>query len=217
MVGTNPIDRVWSIRDAVLKWLYLKAMVEGNRHPVLKVTDIAKTVDWQGDPLTEKEIAAASDWLKEEGYLSGGGTMGHGVVRPSITPRGEGFADVGKSVRGGNTPADPQGATTIDISNSTNVAVASPGAHQSYAVSEQAQRAIAVADVLEKASEGPPATLAEAHGIASEIKQEAAQPQPNAGRLRQLIMSAVTAGSVTLGQAASTDLVHLASQALQTL
>jgi hypothetical protein len=32
-------DRVWSIRDAILKWLYLKAIVDGSRHrPISRVT-----------------------------------------------------------------------------------------------------------------------------------------------------------------------------------
>jgi DNA invertase Pin-like site-specific DNA recombinase len=214
---SSPIDRVWSIRDAVLKWLYLKAMVDGNRHPVLQAVDIAKTVGWQGDPLSEQEVAEASDWLLDERYLSGSSTMGHGVPRPSITPRGEALADAAKSVRGGNKPADPQGTTTIHISNSTNVAIASPGANQTYTVTEQAKRAVAVADALEKASDGSPEEVAVAHRIASEIKAEAAQPQPNPSRLKQFVLSAVTAGTVALGQAAATDLVHLASQALQTL
>jgi len=61
----NTIDRVWSVRDAVLKWLYLAAMVDGRRHPVLNAEEITKTVEWQGDPLTQPEVAAASNWLKE--------------------------------------------------------------------------------------------------------------------------------------------------------
>lgn len=213
----NAIDRVWSTRDAVLKWLYLKAMVDDNQHPVLSVDDISKTVDWQADPLTEPEVAAASDWLKEEGYLSGGGSFGHGIVRPSITPRGEALADIGRSVRGSNTPADPQGATTIHISNSTNVAVASPGTIQTYSVNEHVKRALAVADALDQAAEGSAESVAEAHRISAEIKQEATQPQPHGGRLKQLLMSAIAAGAVTLSQTAATDLVHLTSQALQTL
>lgn len=217
MMTANAIDRVWSIRDAVLKWLYLKAMVDGSRHPVLSADDIAKTVDWQADPLTEPEVAAASDWLKEEGYLSGGGTFGHGVIRPSITPRGEALADAGKSVRDGNTPADPQGTTTINISNTNNVAVSSPGTTQTYSVSEQKERALLVADALELAADGPSESVAEAHRIAAEIKQEVTQPEPSIGRLRKLLMSALTAGSVALGQTAATDLVHLTSQALQIL
>lgn len=212
----SAIDRVWSTRDAVLKWLYLKAMVEGNRHPTLIADDIAKIVEWQANPLTEPEVAAASDWLKEEGYLSGGGTFGHGVVRPSITPRGEALADAGKSVRGGNTPADPQGITIINISNSTNVAVGSPGATQTYTLTQQREKSVAVADALE-ASSGASPEVAEAHRIASAIKAEAALEQPNSSRLKQLVMSAITAGSAALGQAAATDLVHLGSQALQIL
>ena len=216
MTTASSIDRVWSIRDAVLKWLYLKAMVDGSRHPVLDSADIATTVDWQGDPLTEPEVAETSDWLKDAGYITGTGSSGHGVVRPSITPRGEAMADNGKSVRGGNKPADPQGATTIHISNSNNVAIASPGTRQTYSATEQVRRALAVADALELAADGPLESVAEARRIASEIKDEAAQTEPDSGRLKQLLMSAVAAGSVALGQAAGTDLVHLASHALQT-
>ena len=213
---TNAVDRVWSTRDAVLKWLYLKAMVDSNRHPVLKAEDIAKSVEWQADPLTEPEVAAASDWLKEEGYLSGSSSFGHGVVRPSITPRGEALADTDRSVRGGSTPADPQGTTIINISNSTNVAVGSAGAKQTYTLNQQRERSIAVADALE-ASSGASPEAAEAHSIASKIKAEAALEQPNPSRLKQLVMSAITAGAAALGQAAATDLVHLGSQALQVL
>jgi DNA invertase Pin-like site-specific DNA recombinase len=213
----NTIDRVWSIRDAVLKWLYLASMVDGKRHPVLNAEEISKTVEWQGDPLTQSEVAAASDWLKDEGYLSGGGAWGHGVVRPSITPRGEALADAGRSVRGGNTPADPQGSTTIHISNSTNVAVGSPGTTQTYSVNEQVKRALAVADVLDLADDGPPDSVAQAQQVSAEIKHEAAQSKPDPGRLKQLLLSALAAGSVTLGQTAAADLVHLTSQALQIL
>jgi len=193
------IDRVWSIRDAVLKWLYLKAMVDGNRHPVLQADDIAKTVEWQGDPLTPLEVVEASEWLRDQEYASGTGTWGHGVVRPSITPKGEALADAGKSVRGGNTPADPQGVTTIHIGNSTDVAIESPGATEITTVTEQIKRAVAFAKAVEKVADGSSEALEHAQQIALEIKAEAAQPQPNQSRLKQLLAS----------------LVHLSSQALQ--
>ncbi|WP_337788057.1 recombinase family protein [Mycolicibacterium fluoranthenivorans] len=51
--------------------------------------------------------------------------------------------------------------------------------------------------------------------LVSGIKAEAALEQP-LSRLKQLVMSAITAGSAALGQAAATDLVHLGSPALQT-
>jgi DNA invertase Pin-like site-specific DNA recombinase len=214
-VADNPIDRVWSIRDAVLKWLYLKTMVDGNRAPVLKADGIATTVDWQGDPLTQPDVEQASDWLLEEGYLSGQSSWGHGVGRPSITARGEALADTAKSVRGGNQPADPQGFTTIHISNSTNVAIDSPGTTQTYTLTEQIERAVAVAEALESSSETSPEKI-QAHRIASEIRAEVAQAQPDSSRLKQLVMSAVTAGTAALGTEAATNLIHLVSQALQT-
>jgi len=160
------IDRVWSIRDAILAWLYLKAMVDGNRYPVLKPEDIAATVNWQGEPLTEPEVAAASDWLYEEGYLTGTRASGHGAVRPSITARGEMVADRKISVRpGGDAPADPQGVTTIHISNSTNVAIGSPGATQTYPVFEQIEKSLAVADLLASASEGETGDIEDAPDV----------------------------------------------------
>jgi len=83
-------------------------------------------------------------------------------------------------------------------------------------VAEQIKRALAVADALEAAADGPPEAVEHAHQIAVEIKREAAEPQPNPSRLKQLLLYAITAGVGALGQTAATDLVHLASQALQT-
>ncbi|HPY23432.1 MAG TPA: hypothetical protein PLK19_03820 [Mycobacterium sp.] len=210
------VDRVWSIRDAVLKWLYIKAMVNGHRHPVLDAADIAKTVDWQGDPLTEPEVATASDWLKEEGYITGPGSWGHGVIRPSITPRGEAMADNGKSVRGGSEPAQPQGS--VYISGSTNVAVHSPGAQQSYQALVQLEKANEVASALEVAARAPgvpPEVITAAERTAAEIRVETSRPEPDPGKLKQLLFSVMTALAGAFGQSAGTDLAHIASQALQ--
>jgi hypothetical protein len=220
MLMTDPrvaIDRVWSIRDAILAWLYLKAMVDGNRHPVLKAEDIAATVNWQGEPLTEPEVAAASDWLYDEGYLTGTRAMGHGVVRPTITARGEMMADRKISVRpGGDAPADPQGVTTIHISNSTNVAIGSPGATQTFTVSEQIERSVAVADLLAQASEGEAGDVERAQQIAADIKAEVAAPTPDIGKVKKLVLSALGIGMTTLAHDGAAELVHLGSQALQT-
>jgi hypothetical protein len=211
------VDRVWSIRDAVLKWLYLKAMA-GSRHPVLQADDIANAVEWQGEPLTQRQVAEASEWLRDAEFISGTGAWGHGIVRPSITPKGEALADAGKSVRGGNSPADPQGATTIHISNSTNIAIDSPGAQQSYSVSVQLEKVNAVAAALEDAARAPdarPEAAAEAERTAAEIRAETSRPKPDVGKLKRLLFSAMTGVAATFGQAAGTDLAHLASEALQ--
>jgi formiminotetrahydrofolate cyclodeaminase len=66
------------------------------------------------------------------------------------------------------------------------VALSSPGAKQTYSVSEQKERALMVANALEQAADGPSESVAEAHRIASEIKQEVTQPEPSTGRLKKL-------------------------------
>lgn len=213
------VDRVWTIRDAVLKWLYLKSMVDGHRHPVLQANDIAKSVEWRAEPLTQQEVAAASDWLKEQGYISGPGAWGGGVVRPSITPKGEALADAGRSVRGGDSRAEPQEAAAIRISNSANIAIHSPAAQQSYSASMQLEKVATVAAALERAARVPkvsPETAGEAERTAAEIRAEVSRLEPDHGKLKQLLFSSMTRIAAGFGQATGTDLAHLASEALQT-
>lgn len=143
--------------------------------------------------------------------------MGHGVVRPSITARGESMADRKISVRpGGDAPADPQGVTTIHISNSTNVAIGSPGATQTSIVSEQTEKSLAVANLLAQASEGEASDVEDAHQVAADIKTEVASPKPDTGKLKKLLLSAMGVGVKTLAHDGAAELVHLGSQALQT-
>jgi hypothetical protein len=211
------VDRVWSVRDAVLKWLYLKAMVETDRHPRLHADDIAKTVDWHDSPLGTSEVEQASSWLLGQGFLNGSESWGHGVGRPTITAKGEALVDAGRSVRGGEEQAQPQ---DVYISHSTNVAVGSPGAQQSNLVSVQLEKANVVAAALEDAARAPdvsPEVAAEAERAAAEIRSEASRQEPDVGRLKALLFSAMTGIAATFGQTTGTDLAHLASQALQTL
>lgn len=56
------------------------------------------------------------------------------------------MADAARSVRGGSAPADPLGMTTIHIGISTNVAIDSPSTTQTYTMTTQVERAVAVAD-----------------------------------------------------------------------
>jgi hypothetical protein len=59
--------------------------------------------------------------------------------------------------------------------------------------------------------------IARAQQVAADMKAEAAKPQPEVGKVKQLVLSAMGARMNTLGQAAVTELVHLASQPLQVL
>lgn len=90
-----------------------------------------------------------------------------------------------------------------------------PGGTQTHTVAEQLRMAIAVADVPRTAADGSPEAVRYAQHIAAEIKTEAAQPQPNPRRLERLLLSGIMAGAGALEQAAATDLIRLASHALQ--
>ncbi|MDP7707563.1 MULTISPECIES: hypothetical protein [Mycobacterium] len=196
-----------------------EVMVDGNRHPVLQANDIAKTVDWQGDPLTQRQVAEASEWLRDQEYISGTRAWGHGVVRPSITPKGEALTDMGKSVRGGNSPTDPKGTTTIRIRNSANIAIHSPAAQQSYSVSSQVlEKVNTVANALDDAAQAlnaSPKAATEAQHTATEIRAETSRPKPDLDKLKRLLFFAMTGIAAALGPTAGTDLAHLASKALQ--
>ncbi|MEV6340282.1 caspase family protein [Nocardia vinacea] len=104
----SAVDRTWSVRDAVLQWLYLETM-QGTRMPTLNASDVGMSVGWAGAPFTDAEVNDASLWLRERGLLDGQGVWGGGIVRPRITPAGEQIADPGKSVRGGDGPTQPPG------------------------------------------------------------------------------------------------------------
>lgn len=75
------------------------------------------------------------------------------------------------------------------------------------------------AAALENAARSPggsPEAAAEAEHTATEIRAETSHPEPNVGKIKQLLFSAMTGIAAAFGQAAGTDLAHLASEALQT-
>lgn len=81
-------DRVWSARDAILLWLYEMKM-QGDGSPVLDVDDVQAAANWAAEPITADEVADATSYLKDRGYIKGSGAFGGGVPRPMITSDGE--------------------------------------------------------------------------------------------------------------------------------
>jgi hypothetical protein len=114
---TDPGDRFWNVRDAVLKWFHLKAMLDRDRHPFVDAAAIAAAVGCQGGPMTSDEVDAAHRWLLEHGYLCCPGWR-HGTRRPSLTAKGEAVAASNKTVRGGDRDA--------------YIAIADPGAIRTH-------------------------------------------------------------------------------------
>jgi hypothetical protein len=103
-MGTSS-DRGWIIRDAVLRWIYLKAMLDRDRHPILIADEITKVVGCQGEPMTAEEVDSASDWLLAHQHIRCT-DWSNGARRASMTAKGETFAASNISVRGGNKAAN---------------------------------------------------------------------------------------------------------------
>lgn len=212
------ITRQWAVRDAVLMWLYIKS-AEGNRHPVLMPDSIAQTTNWSAAPLTRDEVDSASVWLRDQGLLNGDATWGGGVPRPSITAKGESFADKGRSVR--SLFDEPAATPSMNFFNSgtANFAVNSPGAQQSNTVTmNDIEKVRAVAETLEKAAveEGVSAeAAAEAREIAAELRSQVEQDNPDQFSIKRSLMRAGGALVTSFGTAAGAQLGPMALEAVQ--
>jgi hypothetical protein len=114
---TPEIDRMWAVRDAVLRWLYVLA-AQGNRHPTLDLEHIREVAGWSADPLQPDEIDTATRYLKDEGLIDGEDSWGGRISRLVITSRGERKAAEGTSVRPGPPrPANPTGHVFNTVHN----------------------------------------------------------------------------------------------------
>lgn len=208
----DPIERGWAVRDAVLKWLYIKKF-NGVKAPPLSAADIATTAGWVGSPLTQPEVADASNDLKARGLVTGSGAMGAGVIRPMITPDGEDLVVKEQSVKPTvqPVPANPTGAITI-TAHGSNVSVNSQHVEQSIKTGADFPQVMAVAEALEKAAaDEEPAAADEARRVASEIRAELEQPQPEESKLKGIITG------VTKLAVASGPILELAIAALGAL
>lgn len=126
----NKAERLWNLRDGVLAWLY-ELRLEGATIAEAKPAAFMEATSWSGSEVTREEVNAALEWLIEEGYVDGTGTMQRIVLRPKLTPYGEKYAASGKSVRDLPGVAEVQ-SPYLHIEGSSGVAVAfnSPGATQ---------------------------------------------------------------------------------------
>lgn len=111
----------------------------------------------------------------------------------------------------------PRGTPQFRIDSDSTIADALTGAAQMLLLAEQLRRAVAVAEVLETAAGDPQEAVRYAHHVAMAIKAEAARSRPSSRQLKRLLLCGIMAGVGALEQAATPDLVHLASLALHTI
>jgi hypothetical protein len=200
----NKAERLWNLRDGVLAWLYeLRitgiAIAEALPEPFMTATS------WSDAEVTREELNDAVEWLMDEGYVDGTGTMQRVVVRPRLTPYGEKYAASGKSVRDLPGVAEVQ-SPYLQIEGSSGVAVAfhSPGSTQNVNFQQRIEQARNLADAIERAL--PAVTDDEVHANAEElvaaIRAESSSETPAPGRLKVLPTAAMT----SIATAAGTDL-----------
>lgn len=200
----NKAERLWNLRDGVLAWLY-ELRINGTSITEAKPAECMEATSWSDTQVTRDELNDAVDWLMDEGYVDGIGTMQRVVVRPHLTPYGEKYAASGKSVRDLPGVADVK-SPYLHIEGSSGVAIAfhSPGAMQTVNGQQKIDQAHALAKAIERAlsAVADDQTRAAGEELAADIRAESSSREANPSRLKALATTAMT----SIATAAGTDL-----------
>ncbi|WP_342661729.1 hypothetical protein Rruber_05556 (plasmid) [Rhodococcus ruber] len=217
---SEAVERQWNVRDAVLKWLYVRT-AEGAHAPVPKVDNIMEVVDWEGDPITDEEVAKATNHLKERGFIKGPSAMGAGVIRPIITAEGELHADRNVSVRDkfeARVPANTTNNIVVHGNASGNFSAGGTNVTQSFDATVAVEKVNAVADMLAKAvaDRGVDDEQArEASEIVEALQAEARQS--NWIRVREFLGKAFGAAGLAAATTGGEAFPQLVMDAMQSL
>jgi len=207
----NKAERLWNLRDGVLAWLY-ELRVEQITISEADPAAFMAATSWSDTVVTAAELNSAIDWLKDEGYVEGVGTMQGVVLRPCLSAYGERYAASGKSVRDLPGVVEVQ-SPYLHIEGSRGVAVAF-GSHnvtQTVNVHERLEQAQVLAQAIEQALPvvSDEQLRATAEKLAAEIRAESDSETPKPGRMKALAVTAMT----SIATAAGTDLGTAIAQA----
>lgn len=211
-----------ALRESLLRWLY-DQNAHGTEWAYIDQFMQSTYGFYYGEPFPERDVAQATNWLKENGYLRGQGSSWGGVARPGITAKGETVVESGVSVNDSAALASvpPPAAMTItnNISGGTNnIANASPHAQQSMSITTDArQQMVQVADALDGLLDrlGLDAeNFRVAQEASRDLRDESAAPAPDHGRLRALLEKVKEVAVSGTGTALGSAIVALAEQAI---
>ncbi len=207
----NKAERLWNLRDGVLAWLYELRVEQVTINEADPAAFMAAT-SWSDMVVTAAELNDAIEWLKDEGYVEGIGTMQGVVVRPRLSAYGERYAASGKSVRDLPGVVEVQ-SPYLRIEGSSGVAVAfgSDNVTQTVNVHERLQQAQVLAQAIEQALPvvSDEQLRAAAEKLAAAIRAESNSETPQPGRLKTLAMTAMS----SIATAAGTDFGTAIAQA----
>jgi hypothetical protein len=212
----NKAERLWSLRDGALAWLY-GLRVDGATIAKVDPAVFMAATSWSEAEVTHAELNDAIKWLKDEGYVDGTGTWQGPVLRPTLSTHGEKYAASGKSVRDLPGVMEVQ-SPYLHIEGSRGVAVAfhSPGAIQNVNVQQKIEQAHALADAIERAlpAIADEQVCADAQELVLEIRTESGSETPTPGRLNRLATTAITAIASGVGTEMGKAIIEAALQLL---
>lgn len=214
-------DRMWSIRDAILLWLYeMKAALHSPAS--LTATAVQEGAGWAAEPLTQDEVDRDAKYLAAAGYIRGDWEIGgRGMSVPAITHNGETLVARGISVRPGlERPAEPTGVThTYNITNHApaQMAINSSDFAQNMTLEAKQERVNQVADALDRYADEGLDRAQEARSLAEQIREAGGDVEANVGPLRALLASAVSVIAVSAGTEVGQQVMALATGVLPML
>jgi hypothetical protein len=212
-------------RDAVLHWLYNEDL-GGTRSPNISAFPKSPFGDYLGQPFTAKEIADASDWLKAEGYINGSSTWNAGVIRPSITARGQKVVESERSVNAQAQQPAPYSVTTVNVTGSgNNVAANSSNVTQTTTVTmtdENSRQLLGLAESLAKLTNSGLLELnedqtREAALVVESLRETAEQDAAPGQDVRTILDKAKTIALAGTGTAIGQTFVAAVDQVIQAL
>ncbi|MFE1595099.1 hypothetical protein [Nocardia sp. NPDC058705] len=216
---TTEISRMWSIRDAILAWLYQEdAALREPTH--VDAERIQESVSWQAAPITDEELSRDCRYLIESGYMRATATMQGVMLRPLITARGSDFAARGVSVQ----PGPERFAATTGVTNTFNItnngpsqmAIQSTDFTQTLTVEGQRQQIDAVATALDEYAAQSPEAAGRVGNLPDELREAGSDPVANRGKLQTLLSAVVGIGALA-NSAGGQQLMQLAAPLIQSL
>lgn len=165
------VRRRQAARDAFLRWLY-DCTLDGDDYPDDDDFALSAYGTYYGGPFTEQDISGASQWLRDEGYLTGVTIASGEVVNPMITAKGQKIVESERSVNADAQQPAPYSVTTVNVTGSgNNVAANSANVTQTTAVKMTTENARQLQGLAESLAQ---LTNSGILGLDAERTQEAA-------------------------------------------
>lgn len=172
-------------------------------------------------PFPEAVIVEAAKALKEANLIKGTGTWGGLVMRPAITPLGTSVLQKhGGNLAAWQGAAEGTGGHTVNIHNSTGVAVStnSPGSVQNvHVISNRSEQVLNLAAALEQATPAlglTPQDVERAAGLVRDLRASAEVADTEPERAKGFIEAAKEIAVAGTASALGTGIVALGNLAL---